>query len=121
MPFKDVEQMREYKKKHYAENKAAYRQSRLDYRIRLRDEVNQIKEEKGCTDCRKRRRPFRYPYYVLQFDHPEDAVKVGSVNNLIRTARREVVLAEVKKCDVVCSNCHHVRSFKRAKAKKLAA
>lgn len=56
-------------------------------------------------DCGK-----RYPSYVMDFDHRES--KIRDVSRMVSLGLGEAtVLAEIAKCDVVCSNCHRERTF----------
>lgn len=66
-----------------------------------------LKHMKPCADCK-----VPYPYYIMQFDHLGD--KVGNVGNLVRrSGGKELVLAEIAKCDLVCANCHCERTHRR--------
>lgn len=67
---------------------------------------------KPCTDCQ-----CCFPWYVMEFDHREgrgsgDAV----VAVLVGRGSIERIVAELAKCDLVCSNCHKVRTHFRAVA-----
>lgn len=63
-----------------------------------------------CVDC-----TVRYPHYVMDFDHRPGAVKVGDIAFLMMRASRSTILAEVAKCDIVCSNCHRLRTWSKLK------
>jgi hypothetical protein len=54
----------------------------------------------------------RFPPCVMQFDHREDALKKFVVSET-RSRAHSTILAEVAKCDIVCTNCHRDRTFKR--------
>jgi len=67
-----------------------------------------------CADC-----GLSFPYYVMDFDHRPGPVKCFNLANVagqtrISLARLE---AEIAKCDVVCANCHRIRTHERRKAK----
>lgn len=64
-------------------------------------------KDKPCTDC-----GIKYPYYVMQFDHLPGEQKEFTIGTH-RTLPKEVLIAEANKCDVVCANCHAVRTWKR--------
>lgn len=61
-----------------------------------------------CMDCGQ-----TFPWYVMDFDHRVPADKSYQISR-IKTVTR--FLAEVKKCDVVCSNCHRIRTHKQREA-----
>jgi hypothetical protein len=71
--------------------------------------VRAAKSNQPCADC-----GVRYPHYVLDYDHRPGGQKRANVNVLVkRGAKEEVLLAEIAKCDLVCANCHRVRTFRR--------
>lgn len=54
----------------------------------------------------------RFPYYVMDLDHLRD--KKFNLSDVSRHAHSIVkVKKEIEKCEVVCSNCHRVRTFTR--------
>ena len=60
-----------------------------------------------CADC-----GIQYPYYVMDFDHRDGALKVFPLNSVHRISMK-AVLCEIAKCDVVCANCHRERTHRR--------
>lgn len=72
--------------------------------------LKEYKEASGCVDCKE-----SYPYYVLEFDHLPKHAKSFTVSDFKRyTISLELIKEEVKKCEVVCSNCHKIRTHVRA-------
>lgn len=59
-----------------------------------------------CADCK-----LKYPPYMMEFDH----VRGIKLFNISESQRRcyDDIIKEVKKCDVVCSNCHKARTHDR--------
>lgn len=115
MPFKDDSTrkayMKEYSKKHYEENMEIYKArtviSNRRIRTRNRDFLKQIKESSPCMDCGK-----FYPYYVMHFDHIYE--KNASIADLSRSCVSvERLQQEVDNCELVCANCHAVRTHER--------
>ena len=49
----------------------------------------------------------------MQWDHKPGFEKLGDVSDFWGRSRSEV-LAEIAKCDLVCANCHAVRTFDRS-------
>jgi hypothetical protein len=68
--------------------------------------ADKIKMDAGCMDCGLR------PEYaqVLEFDHRPDEVKLFHVSDRMVTGPVEDLIAEIAKCDVVCANCHRIRT-----------
>lgn len=50
---------------------------------------------------------------VFDFDHRDSKQKLSDVASIIRTGSWKRVLIEVKKCDLVCTNCHRTRTVIR--------
>lgn len=68
-----------------------------------------LKRERPCTDCGR-----IYPPQVMQWDHLPGAPKLGDISTAFRKVSREQLLAEIAKCELVCANCHAMRTFERA-------
>jgi len=49
----------------------------------------------------------------MTFDHLPGTNKRGHVSNLLYASYRKVLLDEIAKCELVCANCHAVRTFMR--------
>jgi len=81
-----------------------YKDIRASYTKRLRG----IKEQSGCVDCKE-----NYPHFMLQFDHLPQYEKVDLVINIARRYSWDRALEEIKKCEVVCANCHSIRTWSR--------
>lgn len=72
------------------------------------ERVNLIKIERGCADC-----GYNEHACALDFDHLPEFDKVSNVSSLIRTCGWKRVEEEIAKCEVVCANCHRVRTAER--------
>lgn len=77
-----------------------------DRRAPRQEYVDKIKRESGCMDCGL------HPEYtqVLEFDHRPDEVKLFHISDRMGSGSFEAFKAEIAKCDVVCANCHRVRT-----------
>ena len=74
--------------------------------------VDEIKSG-PCVDCKGVFDPV-----AMDFDHITDN-KVKSISQLINSLKPwEEIQAEIDKCELVCSNCHRVRSKQRGEFKK---
>ena len=61
-----------------------------------------------CADC-----GHTYPPVVMDFDHvPERGVKLRAIARMWSRSK-EAIVAEIAKCDLVCANCHRLRTWAR--------
>lgn len=67
------------------------------------------KLEHGCADCGYAEHPA-----ALDFDHRPGTVKVREIKSGQHLGWA-ALLAEVEKCEVVCANCHRIRTAERRK------
>lgn len=67
--------------------------------------------DRPCTDCGD-----RFPPCAMDFDHRQPGSKRYTVTRMIGRAGIARILAEVEKCDIVCANCHRLRTFRRRAA-----
>ena len=80
----------------------ARRKPRQDYSDR-------VKIESGCVDC-----GIRSPHpEIYDFDHAEGEEKIAGVAALLTKGTMDEFMAEVAKCEVVCANCHRIRTRAR--------
>jgi hypothetical protein len=91
---------------HYQKRKQLYLDRNARAYARHRELIRQHKS-KPCDDC-----GVQYPYYVMDFDHREGEHKEFILSNNQRTPPKAILL-EIKKCDVVCANCHRERTHQR--------
>ena len=70
----------------------------------------EIKTGVPCADCGE-----TFPIYVMHWDHLPEFVKVNQVSVMVASRTREAVLEELKKCELVCANCHVMRTVNRAR------
>ena len=67
--------------------------------------AQQIKLERGCADC-----GYNKSAYALQFDHISDDKKLNVSDLIGKDYGWETILEEIEKCEVVCGNCHAIRT-----------
>jgi hypothetical protein len=73
-----------------------------------------------CADCGG-----QYGYWVMHLDHRPGVEKLFNVGTAYSSTRsksdrfgrgeitEQMLLDEIAKCDVVCANCHHDRTYRR--------
>jgi hypothetical protein len=69
--------------------------------------IQDLKSNTPCMDCK-----IQYPYYVMDFDHVRGK-KQANVMELISTLSKKKIDLEIAKCEIVCSNCHRIRTHIR--------
>ena len=68
-----------------------------------------------CADCGG-----VFPPYVMDFDHRDPTQKSFEITRVAGRVNRQKLLEEIAKCDIVCSNCHRVRTYKQQIARQNA-
>lgn len=59
-----------------------------------------------CADCN-----IVYPAFVMDFDHKDPSQKSFNISKPPTISDKSSILEEIKKCDIVCANCHRIRTF----------
>lgn len=85
-----------------ARRTARDRSARASYRAWL-DEI----KNRPCADC-----GLEYPSVVMDFDHRDPKAKRFNISDATYRPRA-IVLLEIEKCDIVCANCHRLRTQKQ--------
>lgn len=77
--------------------------------LRIKNQVNEYKLQKGCVVC-----GYNEHYIALDFDHLPGHDKVNNIAVLCARGNTwETIKREIDKCEVVCSNCHRIRTWER--------
>jgi len=58
-----------------------------------------------CVDCHE-----LHPFYAMDFDHRTPIHKTSEVPRLLGRVSTPRLLDEIAKCDIVCANCHRIRT-----------
>ncbi len=91
--------------KYYSENKQQYRDRANEYRKKLRNEFREnmliYLQDKQCSICKEN------DIRTFEFDHIDPTSKKFSISQAARLGYRwNDVLTEIKKCRILCANCH---------------
>lgn len=90
-----------YYKLNAVKHKAHVKKRRKEWAAFMQREVDNLKSTTGCIRCGEN------DSCCLDYHHIDPSTKVDQVSNLIRNKRcREVILAEIAKCECLCANCH---------------
>lgn len=97
----------EYVQDHYQNNKNYYLEKAERARKAKQEWYFKLKVDAGpCTDCK-----IQYPPCVMQWDHLRD--KEFDISTRVHRYGKARILAEIAKCEIVCANCHAIRTWLR--------
>lgn len=97
----------DYQKNYYRRNKV---KKLAGFKAR-RDRTNAFirrRKEAPCMDC-----GLCFPPCCMDFDHKPEFEKVARLGSM-SSWQIDKVMAELAKCDLVCANCHRIRTEVRA-------
>lgn len=89
------------------ENPARAAQANKDRRNAHQQKINAIKLASGCVDC-----GYNLHAEALEFDHLPEFQKLFQIGGATMRSWKSIE-AEIAKCEVVCANCHVVRTATR--------
>lgn len=100
------ETVRRYRKRRYLEE-GRWREDGPKVKA-LREWMNDLKS-KPCSDCGG-----TFEICCMDFDHREGTTKAYNIGSMFaHHYSRELIETELEKCDLVCSNCHRIRTRNR--------
>ena len=101
---------RAYDRRYYQERGKAARRVRERARmLEARAWMAALKEGVPCADCGQ-----VFPVFVMHWDHLPGYQKVGSISEMVASRSRTITIAELQKCELVCGNCHVLRTISRS-------
>ena len=78
-----------------------------DARAKIRNYIAGVKDNRHCIDC-----GIAYRYWVMDFDHLiNKSFNIGQFRS--HTSDIAKIKEEMEKCEIVCSNCHRDRTYRR--------
>lgn len=99
----------EYNREWYAKNKQKHvsnvAKNNEAYKERNWKIINDARS-KPCLDCNGEFLPFQ-----MDFDHTSDDKEYNVTQ--MATFSEAALIAEIAKCEVVCANCHRLRTYNR--------
>ncbi len=96
------EQLVQYQRDYYQQHKARMLQRTRDRYNNQREKISAIKLESGCIRCGFNENPA-----TLDFHHTDSSTKEGTIASFANRSAAWVQ-AEIKKCIVLCANCHRI-------------
>lgn len=100
----------------YQHNRRNIRNKQKAERRRLHKTIlTEWKISYGCVDCGYNNHP-----EALDFDHV-NGKKLGNLSEMVNHgASLDTLVQEILKCEVVCANCHRIRTYLRRGRKESA-
>lgn len=106
MPYKDKSvrksKHKEYSRKHYEENKEKTKRRTKEVKEEQKAEWYRFKAGLSCQTC-----GFSH-VAALDFHHEDPTTKEGNVHRFISNGQFAKAYEEIKKCIVLCANCHRI-------------
>src|SRR4029077_5814228 len=96
----------EYRRTHNAAKRNTKRERDRQRRIETRKTVDKLKDL-PCADCKQ-----RFPAVAMDFDHIGSKTKPIAMM-VAQSYKLDLILEEIKRCEVVCACCHRVRTASR--------
>lgn len=102
---------RQYTNRHYKKNKDYYVTKAQRHKDVL---ILEMRNRKSlpCTDCK-----LTWPWFVMDFDHVRGKKRFNLADGHRKSS--SALKLELAKCDLVCSNCHRIRTHKRIRPRSL--
>ena len=100
MPSNDIEKRREAGRRHYAKHKEKVKTANADVKRGIRARWDAYKSTLACTQCGE-----NHPA-ALDFHHVIRDPSNRKVYELVANGAIKLAMEEVKKCVVLCANCH---------------
>ncbi len=113
MPHNTKEKRSTWRKKWWANlsiERKREKQIKANHRAKkIKEFIAKYKLSRGCKDC-----GYRKHHSALDFDHIRGVKKL----NVCFAKSISQAKIEIKKCEVVCANCHRTRTYNRLKHMK---
>ena len=107
---------RQYDAEYWSRTRTKRLRQRKELRAELLEWSRRLKEGKPCADCGG-----VFHHSAMHWDHLPGVPKRREVSNLVRRGfTKSTILGEIAKCELVCANCHAVRTFDRATGRSSA-
>jgi hypothetical protein len=98
---------RAYTRQHYAANKSYYLAKSKQHNAKIKAFIDSLKVG-PCSDCKNTFNPWQ-----MDFDHARGEKEILIAYIRSRGLSRKRLLEELRKCDLVCANCHRQRTHER--------
>jgi hypothetical protein len=111
MAYKNIEDQKAACKAHYEKNKSTYKARARAWnkaqKAKVRRFLSRVKNH-PCVDCGG-----EFHHAAMDFDHVRGDKDFCISNAMRGQFSMKRLKNELRKCELVCSNCHRVRTYKR--------
>ena len=115
MPYKDPQVKKakhaEYSREHYLRNQAETKAKTKETKSKLKAEWYAFKATLKCAHCGF------FHIAALDFHHEDPVTKEGNIHDFISNGQFAKAYEEIKKCIVLCANCHRIHHHDDKKKK----
>lgn len=114
MPYKDPNDPRKLaaQRNHYAKHKEKVKAAVSKRRTQLRKDWHEFKKTLKCAKCGQ-----SHPA-SLDFHHTDPTKKEGLLSKMVSNGCFAAAKEELKKCVVLCANCHRIHHWEEHQAKR---
>lgn len=98
---------KDYHHDHYLKNSKTYVLKAKEYKNNIKKWFEEFKQTLKCENCNENR------WWVLDFHHNDPNIKDGNVSIFIQNGNKKKAIEEIKKCKVLCANCHRDLHYKQ--------
>lgn len=109
VPYSDPDYQRKWrevnKERLAAARKEKYHSFFKSRRLRRAYWINKFKIASGCTLC-----GYDKSAVALDFDHLDPKEKSYNISHRLDRATLKSLIAEIRKCRVLCANCHRIET-----------
>lgn len=97
---------KDYQRKWYLQNQEKQIQKTKEHKKQIREWFVEYKSKLSCESCGENH------IACLDFHHTEPEKKRNIVSRLVQlSGSRKRIMEEIKKCIVLCSNCHRKKHY----------
>jgi hypothetical protein len=108
-PVKRAEYQKQYHKRWYGRNRGNRVEQVRQRKRGIREWMREYKETLSCERCGLSGEDNAW---ALEFHHRDPETKIALVSTLVAAgSSKKKIMAEVEKCEVVCSNCHRKEHY----------
>lgn len=113
MPYKDISKRKEYHKQYhkvwYKKNGVKRRKQVMERKREIKKWFKKFKKTLKCSQCSES------DAACLDFHHLDPKKHDDYISNMIRDGRsKAIILKEISKCIVLCSNCHRKLHYRES-------